>query len=226
MLFADVRNALVAVLRTRVRNGELTERGLARLVGVSQPHIHNVLKGVRSLSPELSDQILQHLRLTLLDLIERERMEAHLSFVHDRGYVYVPLLKGRIGPGCAWPTELSSTERLPFSGSHVAAIVKPVAARLAEDPRMVDIFTAGDVVLLDQSLRARTVIEDGGLYVVKSATGGIVRRVEMVNGSAYIVADDAKRLPATWRQIDLDSRQITRLIRARAHLVHPAAEWS
>ena len=45
MLFADVRNALTAVLRARVRNGELTERGLARLVGVSQPHIHNVLKG-------------------------------------------------------------------------------------------------------------------------------------------------------------------------------------
>ena len=57
MLFADVRNALTAVLRARVRNGELTERGLARLVGVSQPHIHNVLKGVRALSPELSDQI-------------------------------------------------------------------------------------------------------------------------------------------------------------------------
>ena len=51
MLFSDARSSLVAVLRARVRNGELTERGLARLVGVSQPHIHNVLKGRASVIP-------------------------------------------------------------------------------------------------------------------------------------------------------------------------------
>src|SRR5215207_11421747 len=114
MMFTEVRSSLVAVLRSRVRNGELTERGLARLVGVSQPHIHNVLKGVRALSPELSDQILQHLRLSLLDLIERETMEAHLNLIHDSGYIYVPMLKGPIGPGLSWPTEICGAERLPF----------------------------------------------------------------------------------------------------------------
>ena len=40
-------------LRTRIQNGELTERSLARLTGISQPHIHNVLKGAKILSPEL-----------------------------------------------------------------------------------------------------------------------------------------------------------------------------
>ena len=84
-------------------------------MGVSQPHIHNVLKGVRALSPELSDQILQHLRISLLDLIERERIEAHLNFGAPPGdYVYVPLLRGSIGPGFPWPTETAENERLPF----------------------------------------------------------------------------------------------------------------
>ncbi len=177
------------------------------------------------MSPELSDQILQHLRLTLLDLIERERMEAHLSFVHDRGYVYVPVLHGRIGPGCPWPTELSSTDRLPFPASHVSSIAKPVAARLAADPRMVEAFTAGDVVLLDQSVHARTVLEDSALYVVKSATGGIVRRLKLRERSAYVLAEDVRRQPLSWQKIDVDSRQVTRLIRARVHLVNPGAEW-
>ena len=128
MLFVELRSSLIAVLRARVRNGELTERGLARLVGVSQPHIHNVLKGVRALSPELSDQILQHLRISLLDLIERERIEAHLNFGTAPGdYVYVPLLRGKIGPGFPWPTETAENDRLPFGASQVGSIPHPIA---------------------------------------------------------------------------------------------------
>jgi hypothetical protein len=79
MLFADLMDSLIAVLRARVRNGEITERGLARMVGVSQPHMHNVLKGARILSPELSDRVLQHLRLSVLDLVDLERIAARVN---------------------------------------------------------------------------------------------------------------------------------------------------
>jgi hypothetical protein len=225
MLFADVRRALTAVLRARVRNGELTERGLARLVGVSQPHIHNVLKGVRTLSPDLSDQILQHLRLTLLDLIERERMEAHLSFVHTSGYIYVPLLQGAIGPGCPWPTKVSASDRLPFPGPQASSIQNPVAARLADDARMSIVFTGGDVALLDQGLRARSHIEHSAYYVVKSARGGIIRRLEVNGGTIYVIAEDASERPIAWERVHLNGRPITQLVRARAHLVNPVCEW-
>ena len=225
MLFADVRDSLTAVLRARVRNGELTERGLARLVGVSQPHIHNVLKGVRALSPELSDQILQHLRLSLLDLIERERMEAHLSYVHHGGYIYVPLLHGMIGPGCEWPTRVNTSDRLPFPGPQANSIQNAVAARLAEDVRMLKVFSAGDVVLLDQGLRARSSIEHGAYYVVKSGNGGIVRRVEASGGSVYLVTEDAAQRPSAWERLPLDGRPITQIVRARAHLINPVCEW-
>jgi len=72
MDFEELRERLVANLRERVRSGELTERGLARISGVSQPHIHNVLKGKRLLSPEMSDAILRNLRMDLLDLMRPE----------------------------------------------------------------------------------------------------------------------------------------------------------
>ena len=70
MNFREQQRRLIAHLYARVRSGDATERGLARLTGVSQPHIHNVLKGKRFLSLEMADQILAQLHLDLLDFIE------------------------------------------------------------------------------------------------------------------------------------------------------------
>jgi len=72
MDFQELRTRFVDNLRERVRSGQLTERGLARVTGISQPHIHNVLKGKRLLSPEMSDAILRNLRMDLLDLMRPE----------------------------------------------------------------------------------------------------------------------------------------------------------
>jgi len=72
--FSDFQRRLVVHLHTLVRSGEATERGLARLTGVSQPHMHNVLKGKRFLSLEMADRVVAHLDLDLLDLIEPAEM--------------------------------------------------------------------------------------------------------------------------------------------------------
>jgi antitoxin component HigA of HigAB toxin-antitoxin module len=68
--FREQQWRLIAHLRALVRSGDATERGLARLTGVSQPHMHNVLKGKRLLSLEMADQVLAQLHLDLLDFIE------------------------------------------------------------------------------------------------------------------------------------------------------------
>jgi transcriptional regulator with XRE-family HTH domain len=70
MTLGDLQQRFVALLRKRVRNGELTERGLARMVGLSQPHMHNVLHGKRSFSVETTDEIMRRLRMDVLDFIE------------------------------------------------------------------------------------------------------------------------------------------------------------
>lgn len=74
MNFCDLRQRLIEDLRRRVRSGELTERRLARQTGISQPHIHHVLKGKRVLSTQKADKILSHLRLDLLDLVDVEEL--------------------------------------------------------------------------------------------------------------------------------------------------------
>jgi antitoxin component HigA of HigAB toxin-antitoxin module len=68
--FCEQQRRLIAHLRALVRSGDATERGLARLTGVSQPHMHHVLKGKRLLSLEMADQVLAQLHLDLLDFIE------------------------------------------------------------------------------------------------------------------------------------------------------------
>jgi transcriptional regulator with XRE-family HTH domain len=68
--FITLQLRLVERLRETVKSGRATERGLARLTGVSQPHLHHVLRGKRSLSFDMADQILNGLRIDVLDLIE------------------------------------------------------------------------------------------------------------------------------------------------------------
>ena len=72
MYFESLETRLLAHIRAKVVSGEVTERGLARLTGISQPHLHNVLKGVRSLSIEMADQIMRRLRITVVDLMEEK----------------------------------------------------------------------------------------------------------------------------------------------------------
>jgi transcriptional regulator with XRE-family HTH domain len=72
MDFQELERRFIEYLRQRIRSGDLTERKLARLTGISQPHVHNVLKGKRSFSLAMADTILNVLHLDLLDLIQPE----------------------------------------------------------------------------------------------------------------------------------------------------------
>jgi transcriptional regulator with XRE-family HTH domain len=74
MTFHDLQQRLLKELRQRVRSGAATERGLARLSGISQPHLHNVLKGKRELSLRKADVVLHRLQIDLLQLIEPEEL--------------------------------------------------------------------------------------------------------------------------------------------------------
>lgn len=77
--FRQLHSRLVVTLREKIRSGELTERGTARLTGLSQPHIHNVLKEKRFLSMDAADTILLAVHLDTVDLIPAGDLVAGLS---------------------------------------------------------------------------------------------------------------------------------------------------
>src|SRR5438270_662759 len=127
MYFVDLREAFLNSLRTRVRNGEVTERSLAKLVGISQPHMHNVLKGVRTLSPEMLDQVLYHLRLSVFDCVGPEVLARYLHSQTSRSRsCYVPVIEGRLGPEHPWPEQGTAHERVPVAAATVEKMWQPV----------------------------------------------------------------------------------------------------
>lgn len=69
MYLRDIHERLADHISVKVRNGEVTERSLARRAGISQPHLHNVLKRKRYLSLNSADMVMQELGLTVYDLI-------------------------------------------------------------------------------------------------------------------------------------------------------------
>lgn len=68
--FEELQQRLARLVRTHIGNGEFTERGLARMTGISQPQIHNFLKGARKLSPEFADRLMLRFGIGILDLFE------------------------------------------------------------------------------------------------------------------------------------------------------------
>jgi transcriptional regulator with XRE-family HTH domain len=75
--FWELKTRLITTVNARILNGEFTERGLARILGISQPQIHNVLKGARRLSVDVADRLLTILGLSLMDLLREEEFKQH-----------------------------------------------------------------------------------------------------------------------------------------------------
>ena len=69
---ADCYQLLLGRLKTKIQNGEITERGLARASGISQPHIHNGLKGLRQFSFPLTSALMRAAKLSVYDLLDYE----------------------------------------------------------------------------------------------------------------------------------------------------------
>ena len=74
--FRDLLDELRTLLREEIRNGEITERGFARRVGVSQSHIHNVLCGTRTLTANTADRLLRGLGISVVELMEHRNQAA------------------------------------------------------------------------------------------------------------------------------------------------------
>jgi len=217
MHFGRLQAGLLAALKERLRNGDLTERRIARLTGISQPHIHNVLKGVRILSPEIADRILDRFPIPLVELLPpEETVPGCLADCEARRKTHeVPVLEGRLGPGMPLPRITSRVERYPFPSSALASLSNPVVARLGPDIRMKVTLAENDLVLLDHGWKARLEIRDEALYVLNRRGEGLVRRLRLRGELLYVVSEDALEQPSRWEGLSLSVEHILDNVRAR-----------
>jgi len=217
--FRHLQMRLVSHVRARVRNGEISERSLARLTGISQPHIHNVLKGSRLLSGEMADQILQRLRIDLAELLNADEGGAH-GVLASRGRAdagecrSVALLDGWIAPGYPYP-HAAGRDRYPFAAADVERLQAPVAARLAPDPLRPPMFNGGGVVLLDRSERARLDMDGEGYFALDLSGGGTIGLVRRARRQLFLWVCHGDE----WQAIPLADRDPMDVIQGRVSLV-------
>lgn len=217
MDFQELQARLVAALKARLHNGELTERRLARLAGISQPHMHNVLKGARILSPDAADRVLKCLRLSVLDLITvPELHQAGCPQCPKHGaYRGVPILEGWLGPGLPLPTATGPEYRCPFPTLLVTSLTDPVVARLTADARMTAVVRHNDLVLLDRSHHSRSRLDGEGLYVVNRHGEGLIRRLRMEGRRVFLGTEAGLGRPCEWEEIVLENSHVMDIVRAR-----------
>jgi hypothetical protein len=193
--FELLHTRLVDHLRNRVKSGELTERGLAKLAGISQPHLHNVLKGVRVLSAARADVVVRNLHLSALDLLREEELALPGHSAEAARSRAIPLAGGLLGPGHPLPDLLESIGHLTFSAEDLEGVEHPVAVRLADDPAAPEAFRAGDIVLLELLPAGCPALQPGGYYVIEERGCGVVRGYEFRKTGAWRVADGAPADP-------------------------------
>ena len=82
--FEVLRLRLLQQIKLRINNGEFTERGLSRILGISQSQTHNLLKGARTLQMPVADRILSKLGLSAIDLLSEGELDTALQSKIDR----------------------------------------------------------------------------------------------------------------------------------------------
>lgn len=198
--FDNLQQRLLSVLLHRVRNGEFTERALASRAGISQPHLHNMLKGARSLNSGAGDRVLASLGLSVIDLLDAAELRRGL-FLRARSIedsLEVPVLRDRMGPGMPCPEEPSPFERVKVPMRALSRIPHPVVARACEDPAMTPVLNSGDLVLLDRSREGRLSRDTGSLYVVRRGGCAEFRWLRPGRRGEYVLSARSRDRPECW----------------------------
>ena len=196
--FDDLAKRLVRDLAKLIHSGAVTERRLAKMVGFSQPHLHNVVNGARRLTPAVADQVMDRLDWTLLDLIESPEARALLdkrqaNLAHGRE---IPLVHSAVGSGFGLPGQEFSEISVP--NSWLARAEYPVAVSAGSDPEMEGVIGHGDILLIDRSPTVRAGIHEDALYVVRWRGESLARWLRFSPRGLYLVSAADWAEPWRW----------------------------
>ncbi|HEY3739000.1 MAG TPA: hypothetical protein VGL53_04105 [Bryobacteraceae bacterium] len=209
LTFDDLAQRLVRDLANLIRAGGMTERSLAVHLGLSQPHLHNVLHGARKLTPVVADQVMERLGWSALDLVET--VEA-LALVGRRQSMLeagreIPLNPSARMSGVQFETLESVPPRMRMLDENGGVTVpnhwldragEPFAVTAGEDPEMEGIVAKGDILLVDRSADARNHWHEDALYVVEAGSGSYARWVRFSSRGLYLVSAVTWAEPTTW----------------------------
>lgn len=150
--------------------------------------MHNVLKGVRILTPRLADKMLLGLGLSLLDLVEAHefRAAAERMWLQNLDLIAVPLAGGRLGPGEEWPDFNAAPEWIPLNRHEISGVLEPVVVRLGPDPRLPWTISLNTLALLEKEEDARRNLAPGCWYVLLRGSEGTLGQAQSSGGRWHV----------------------------------------
>jgi hypothetical protein len=204
--FEDASQQLLRVVRERIRGGAASERGLAKLAGVSQPHMHNVLAGKRGLAVGVADRLLAILGMSLEDLL--------LDAGKPMAELGVPLLESPIGGGRAFPRIASGQPLHYFDRVRLEPLQSPCLGRVADDEiAMRPTLWPGDDVLLDFGWRTRRRPHSAAIYAIEWQGRSYLCRCYTASGALITLVESQSRV-APPERISLEARNVEDIVRA------------
>src|SRR5271157_5193322 len=140
--FATLFQRLLRRLRFQIAAGSLTVRRLAGQIGISQPHMQNMVGGKRAMTLEMADRLLAFLAISPLDLATGAELGGALGRVAPAPELirYVPLLAGLLGPAHPFPELGGNAGWVPLPAHSVAHLRQPVFAELGADSEVAQDF--------------------------------------------------------------------------------------
>ena len=216
MTFQDAQLKLLAFVQERIHNGELTERSFARMIGISQPHAHHVLKKVRKLSPKISDRILSFFNISIEDLTSADELEDNLlKRKRLEPSSQLACLDAPVGPGLPWPGAIDGRERFPIPFRLMTLPPGMVVAHLTHDPTMYKTLQGRDIAILDLSEAQRTDISPEGLYAVSRGGDTVLRHLRPGSNCCYLITDLVLEIPQHWERVPIARSEMPDLVKAR-----------
>ncbi len=186
-------------LRSVVANGLFSERSLANAIGMSQPHVHHLLSGDRSLTASVADLILARLAISPAELLDKADLDCQFQAIHrDREpKVAIPLLSGKIGPRGPHPDETQETCLVDYH--LLAGVCHPVIVALGLDPALAAMLHAATHAILDESDTQGC--SPTALYAVEQAGVVLARGVRPGRNCSYLLAADNWNEPTRWQRV-------------------------
>jgi hypothetical protein len=187
------------LLKEKVKNGELTERGMARSTGVSQPHLHNILKGIRTLPPELADQLLILAGLNLFNLIGIKQVEEGA---------------GR-GARIAGESQNNMSEIERVIAKLDAPMLNLPSYQLPDDASMEPRFRGGDIAHYEPGVVDWSMLNGRSAYLVNHNERLCARYLRMGGQRLYLVSESSLKDPMRWEYVSLADRHILEIVTGR-----------
>ncbi len=216
LTFEMLLTRLLGFVGERIRNGEMTERAMARLVSLSQPHLHNVLKGKKGLTLEAADGMLHGLSLSLFEFLEAEELGQALldGQLRQQAKRHLPVLEGRLGPEDPFPDWRAVREWLSIQSHLLESCYKPALVECGPDSENLH-FPASSFALVEQEESARMMLNGEHWFAIRWRGVGFIRRLRWESGGLRVLGQTPVGEPSLAPRIELNGGSVLQVVRAR-----------